>query len=417
MFIGRRDSLPRQEMAVELTKTGKSREVSRLPKGSMTIKNGLLVTPFAVLPGTVVIENGVISYAGSDRQAPEGVEPVLDAQGAYVAPGFIDIHVHGGGGGDTMDGSRESLELMGQTFSRWGTTAFLPTTVTAGHRETLQAVEAVREVAEKGTGGARVLGIHLEGPYIDMEKRGAHNPEYVRLPLLDELEEIWRSAGPLLKLVTLAPEQDGAEAAVKRLRSWGVTVAVGHSNATYEQVMMAHLWGASHICHVFNAMRGLHHREPGVVGAALTCDGFSVELICDGVHVHRAAMDLVLRAKGPDKIVLITDTLRAMGLPEGRYQLGGLDIEVTAEAARLLTGELAGSTLSMAKAVKNAVTMLGVSLREACRMASYNPARTIGISHRKGSLAVGKDGDVALFDSELNPLATIVGGQVVYQRI
>lgn len=387
-----------------------------MSKGSITIKNGQLVTPFSIFPGTIVIENGIIAYAGSPENAPSGVEPVLDAEGAYITPGLIDIHVHGGGGGDVMDGTSGALEAMGQTFSRWGTTAFLPATVTAGHRETLKAVKAVKEAAEKGTGGAQVLGIHLEGPYIDSGKRGAHHPDHVRPPSLQELEEIWRAAGPLLKLVTLAPELEGAEAAIRRLRSRDVTVAIGHSNATYEQAVAAHLWGASHICHVFNAMRGLHHREPGVVGAALTCDGFTVELICDGVHVHRAAMDLVLRAKGPDKVVLITDTMRAMGLPEGRYQLGGLDIEVTKEAARLLTGELAGSTLSMAKAVKNAVEMLGVSVPEAVRMASYNPARTIGISHRKGSLTVGKDGDIALFDAELNPLVTIVGGHVVYQR-
>jgi N-acetylglucosamine-6-phosphate deacetylase len=390
--------------------------VSVLPKGTITIKDGRLVTPFVVMPGTIVVENGIITYVGSGADVPSAEGPVLDAEGAYVTPGLIDIHVHGGGGGDVMDGTGKALEVMGQAFSRYGTTGFVPATVTASHRETLRAVEAVKAAAGKGTGGAQVLGIHLEGPYIDMGKRGAHHPDHVRPPSLPELEEIWELAGPLLRLVTLAPELEGAEAAIRRLRSWDVTVAIGHSNATYEEAMAAHLWGASHICHMFNGMRGLHHREPGVAGAALTCDGFSVELICDGVHVHPAAMDLVMRAKGPDKVVLITDTLRAMGLPQGRYQLGGLEVEVTKEAARLLTGELAGSTLSMARAVKNAVDLLGVSVAEAVRMASCNPARAIGISSRKGSLTVGKDGDIAVFDAELNPLATIVGGQVVYQR-
>lgn len=387
-----------------------------MPKGTITIKDGRLVTPFVVMPGTIVVENGIITYVGSGADVPSAEGPVLDAEGAYVTPGLIDIHVHGGGGGDVMDGTGKALEVMGQAFSRYGTTGFVPATVTASHRETLRAVEAVKAAAGKGTGGAQVLGIHLEGPYIDMGKRGAHHPDHVRPPSLPELEEIWELAGPLLRLVTLAPELEGAEAAIRRLRSWDVTVAIGHSNATYEEAMAAHLWGASHICHMFNGMRGLHHREPGVAGAALTCDGFSVELICDGVHVHPAAMDLVMRAKGPDKVVLITDTLRAMGLPQGRYQLGGLEVEVTKEAARLLTGELAGSTLSMARAVKNAVDLLGVSVAEAVRMASCNPARAIGISSRKGSLTVGKDGDIAVFDAELNPLATIVGGQVVYQR-
>ncbi len=387
-----------------------------MPKGTITIKDGRLVTPFVVMPGTIVVENGIITYVGSGADVPSAEGPVLDAEGAYVTPGLIDIHVHGGGGGDVMDGTGKALEVMGQAFSRYGTTGFVPATVTASHRETLRAVEAVKAAAGKGTGGAQVLGIHLEGPYIDMGKRGAHHPDHVRPPSLPELEEIWELAGPLLRLVTLAPELEGAEAAIRRLRSWDVTVAIGHSNATYEEAMAAHVWGASHICHMFNGMRGLHHREPGVAGAALTCDGFSVELICDGVHVHPAAMDLVMRAKGPDKVVLITDTLRAMGLPQGRYQLGGLEVEVTKEAARLLTGELAGSTLSMARAVKNAVDLLGVSVAEAVRMASCNPARAIGISSRKGSLTVGKDGDIAVFDAELNPLATIVGGQVVYQR-
>jgi N-acetylglucosamine-6-phosphate deacetylase len=163
-------------------------------------------------------------------------------------------------------------------------------------------------------------------------------------------------------------------------------------------------------------MRGLHQREPGVVGAALSCDGFSAELICDGIHVHPAAMQLLLRAKGPDKIVLVTDTMRAMGLPEGQYQLGGLEIEVVDGAARLSTGELAGSTLSMAQAVKNAMGMLGASLSEAIRMASFNPAQVINMSHRKGSLTVGKDGDVAIFDKNLETLRTIVAGEVVYSR-
>ena len=380
------------------------------------ITNGQLVTPFQVRRGTVVIEEGIITYVGDEANAPQGIEPVLDAKGAYVTPGLIDIHVHGGGGGDVMDGTVAALEQMAQTFARYGTTAFLPATVTATHKDILQAVDAVKEAAEEGTAGAQVMGVHLEGPYINDIRRGAQNPAHIRPPSLQELEDVWRTCGPLLKLVTMAPEIEGASEAIRQLRSWGVTVAVGHTDASYDQVMAAHLWGANHICHAFNGMRGLHHREPGVVGAALTCDGFSAELICDGIHVHPVAMKLLLRAKGPDKIVLVTDTVRAMGLPEGRYQLGGLDINVSQGAARLTTGELAGSTLSMAMAVKNATQMLGVSLPQAIQMASYNPAHTVGMGHRKGSLTVGKDGDLAIFDQDLNALATIVAGKMVYQK-
>lgn len=380
------------------------------------ITNGQLVTPFQVRRGTVVIEEGIITYVGDEANAPQGIEPVLDAKGAYVTPGLIDIHVHGGGGGDVMDGTVAALEQMAQTFARYGTTAFLPATVTATHKDILQAVDAVKEAAEEGTAGAQVMGVHLEGPYINDIRRGAQNPAHIRPPSLQELEDVWRTCGPLLKLVTMAPEIEGASEAIRQLRSWGVTVAVGHTDASYDQVMEAHLWGANHICHAFNGMRGLHHREPGVVGAALTCDGFSAELICDGIHVHPVAMKLLLRAKGPDKIVLVTDTVRAMGLPEGRYQLGGLDINVSQGAARLTTGELAGSTLSMAMAVKNATQMLGVSLPQAIQMASYNPAHTVGMGHRKGSLTVGKDGDLAIFDQDLNALATIVAGKMVYQK-
>lgn len=387
-----------------------------MSKLNMMITNGQLVTPFQVRRGTVVIEEGIITYVGDEANAPQGIEPVLDAKGAYVTPGLIDIHVHGGGGGDVMDGTVAALEQMAQTFARYGTTAFLPATVTATHKDILQAVDAVKEAAEEGTAGAQVMGVHLEGPYINDIRRGAQNPAHIRPPSLQELEDVWRTCGPLLKLVTMAPEIEGASEAIRQLRSWGVTVAVGHTDASYDQVMEAHLWGANHICHAFNGMRGLHHREPGVVGAALTCDGFSAELICDGIHVHPVAMKLLLRAKGPDKIVLVTDTVRAMGLPEGRYQLGGLDINVSQGAARLTTGELAGSTLSMAMAVKNATQMLGVSLPQAIQMASYNPAHTVGMGHRKGSLTVGKDGDLAIFDQDLNALATIVAGKMVYQK-
>ena len=384
-------------------------------KNSITIVNGQLVTPFQVMPGTLVIENGIIIYAGPHDQAPRRGR-VWDAKGAYVTPGLIDIHVHGGGGGDVMDGTVESLDKMSRTFSRYGTTAFLPATVTASRGELLRCVTAMKQAAQSGTSGAQVVGLHLEGPFISKSKKGAQNPEHIRSASLDELEEIWGEAGPLLKLVTLAPETEGALDAIQLLRSWGVTVSIGHSDASYEQVMEAHRWGANHICHTFNGMRGLHHRDPGVVGAALTCDGFSAELICDGIHVHPAAMELVVRAKGVDQVVLITDTMQAMGLPEGRYELGGVQIELSKGAAYLITGELAGSTLSMAAAVRNAVRWLGVSVAEAIRMASLNPARTVNIADRKGSLVVGKDGDIAIFDGDMNTLATIVGGEVVYQN-
>jgi len=384
-------------------------------KHSITIVNGQLVTPFQVMEGTVVIEDGIIVYVGPKDGAPE-VGPVFDAQGAYVTPGLIDIHVHGAGGGDVMDGTVESLEKMSETFSRYGTTAFLPATVTASQSELRRIAGAVKRAAQEGTSGAQVMGLHLEGPFINEEKKGAQNPKYIRPASLEELKEIQGELGPLLKLVTLAPEVEGALSAIRQLRSWGITVSLGHSDASYDQAMEAYLWGASHICHTFNGMRGLHHREPGLAGAALVCDGFSAELICDGIHVHPAAMQLVYRAKGPERIVLITDTISAMGLPEGRYELGGLEVEVVDGAARLMSGNLAGSTLSMARAVKNAMCMLGASLPEAIRMASLNPAQAVNMDRCKGSLVVGKDGDAAIFDHDLNTLATIVGGKVVYQR-
>lgn len=383
-------------------------------KGSITIINGQLVTPSEVIPGTVVVEDGIIIYAGPHDKAPQRGS-IWDAKGAYVTPGLIDIHVHGGGGGDVMDGTLASLEIMSKTFGKYGTTAFLPATVTASHEELLQCVAAVKQATELGTSGAQVVGIHLEGPFINDSKKGAQNPEHIRTASLQELEEIWQEAGSLLKLVTLAPETEGALEAIKLLRSWGVTVSIGHSDASYEEVMEAQRWGASHICHTFNGMRGLHHRDPGVVGAALTCDDFSIELICDGIHVHPAAMELALRAKGVGQVVLITDTIRAMDLAEGHYVFGGLEIEVSEGAARLTSGALAGSTLSMAAAVRNAIKWLGVSVCDGIRMGSSNPAKAINLDHCKGSLVVGKDGDLAIFDDDINTIATIVGGRVVYE--
>ena len=385
-----------------------------LDSDNITIINGQLVTPFEIVPGTIVIEKGMITYVGPHSGAPAG-GPIWDAPGAYVTPGLIDTHVHGGGGGDVMDGTKDALDVMAKTFAKYGTTAFVPTTLTASHQGILDCIGAVKEAAEQGTPGAQVIGIHLEGPFINEEKKGAQNPKYIRPPDLQELEKIREEAGPLLKTVTLAPEIPGALQAIKLLRSWGVTVSIGHTDAAFDEVMQAQRWGANLICHTFNGMRGLHHRDPGVVGAALTCDGFFAELICDGIHVHPAAMQIVLKSKGIDKVVLITDTIQAMDLADGRYDFGGLEIEVSEGAARLTSGALAGSTLSMAKAVQNAVKWLGVSVAEAIRMASLNPAQVVNVAHRKGSLQVGKDGDLAVFDEYINPLATIVRGKIVYE--
>jgi N-acetylglucosamine-6-phosphate deacetylase len=386
-------------------------------KKTSVIKNGMIITPSKTIEkGVVVFEDGKITAVGQKNsvKVPKSAK-VIDASGKIVAPGFVDIHIHGGKGRDVMDASYEAVKEIAKFLVSHGTTSFVPTTISASHSDLLRAVKAVKTAMEKGTDGAEVLGAHLEGPYINLEKRGAHDANYVRLPSIDEFEEIWAASNHAVKIVTLAPELEGAKRLIQKLRKLGTAASIGHSNATYTQVVDSIKHGVRHVTHMFNRMSGFDPREPGVVGAVLVHDELTAELICDNIHVHPAAMHLLIRAKGSERVVLVTDAIRAAGMPDGEYALGEQRIIVKDGVSRLESGDFAGSTLTMNKAVRNMMKLVGTSLQTAVKMATINPAVVINVDKNKGSLEPGKDADIVIIDDEINVYMTIVKGNIVYK--
>ncbi len=379
------------------------------------ILNGTVITPSKMIEdGTVIFDDGKITAVGrrAEIKAPPGAR-IIDASQKIVTPGFIDLHVHGGKGKSVMDASAEAVNELAKFEASHGTTAFLPTTISASQERLVDAVKALREAMEKGTEGAEILGVHLEGPYISTEKCGGQDPDFIRPPSLDEFAEILKASNQNVRIVTLAPEVDGAEKLIEELRNRGIVVSMGHSNATYSEALNAIKHGVTHAAHVFNGMRSFHQREPGVIGAALLHDEVTAELISDGVHVHPAAMKLLIRVKGSNKVVLVTDAIRAAGMPDGEYRLGEQDVIVKNGVCRLVSGELAGSTLTMDRALRNMVESVGISLQEAVMMATMNPARVIGMEDRKGGIAPGKDADLVILDERLNVCSTVLKGEVL----
>ena len=386
-------------------------------KKTCVIENGMVITPSKTIErGIVAFEDGKITAVGQKNRVkvPKSAK-AIDASGKIVAPGFVDIHIHGGKGRDIMDASYEAVKEIAKFLVSHGTTSFVPTTISAPRPDLLRAVKAVKTAMEKGTDGAEVLGAHLEGPYINLEKHGAHNTNYVRFPSIDEFEEIWESSNRAVKIVTLAPELEGSEMLIQKLRELGIVASIGHSNATYIQAVDAIKHGVRHATHMFNRMSGFDPREPGVVGAALVHDELTAELICDGIHVHPAAMNLLTRVKGPERVVLVTDAIRAAGMPDGEYALGKQRIVVKDGVSRLESGDFAGSTLTMDRAVRNIMKLVGTPLQTAVKMATINPAAVVNVDENKGSLELNKDADIVIIDDEVNVYLTIVKGKILYR--
>ena len=384
----------------------------------LIIKNGILVTPFELIPNGVLAidDKGKIAYVGSEKNFSGSADEEFDAKGGYIAPGFIDIHIHGSAGVDTMDGKYESLNKMSKFLAQQGVTAFYPTTVTSAWEDIYKALDAVREAIEKGVDGAKVIKAHLEGPYFSKEKAGAQDVRYLRTPNLNEVKDLLKKYGDIIGRITLAPELPGALEVIKYLTENGIVVALGHTNATYEQAIAAFDAGAKIANHIYNGMRAFHHREPGIVGASLTRDDVYAEMIVDQVHHHNAARKIVIRCKGTDKTLLITDAIMAAGLPDGEYVLGRQKIIIKNGISRLPDGTLAGSTLTMINAVKNTINYLNVGLQDAIKMASYVPAKVMGLDGEKGVLKLGFDADAVVLSKELDVLLTIVEGNVVYRK-
>ncbi len=382
------------------------------------IENGRVITPSKTIEnGVVVFEDGKITAVDQkDRVRVPKSAKVIDASDKIVAPGFIDIHVHGGKGRDVMESSYAAIKGIAKFLVRNGITSFLPTTISAPRFKLLKTIEAVKTAMKKGTDGAEVLGTHLEGPYINLETRGAHDANYVRHPSIDELWELLDASNNTVKIVTLAPELEGAKVLIEKLRELGVVASTGHSNATYLQMVDAIKHGISHATHTFNRMSGFDPKEPGVVGAVLVHDELTAELICDGTHVHPAAMSLLIRIKGPERVVLVTDAIRAAGMPDGEYALGEQRILVKDGISRLESGDLAGSTLTIDRAVRNIMRFVGTPLQTAVKMATINPASVANVRKNKGSLKPGKDADIVVIDDKVNVHLTIVKGKTLYER-
>lgn len=333
----------------------------------------------------------------------------------YLIPGLIDMHVHGANGYDVMDGTEEALTALCSALAAEGVTGFLATTmtVTNAHLETVLQTIATRLPSPDG---AAILGVHLEGPFLANAKIGAQNEALTQLPNVDLVTRWQKLAQGAIKVVTVAPELPDAISFIRELRSLGVNVAIGHTNATYAETMEAVSAGCSQATHLFNAMRGITQREPGAAGALLVADKVIAELVCDGIHLHPAIVDLAFRVKGRDRLLLVTDAMRAKCMGDGRYDLGGQEVIVKKGRATLEDGTIAGSTLQLPQAIRHMSEYAHCSLEDAVRMAAYNPARTLGLSDRKGSISLGKDADLVVLDSTFKALLTMRAGKVVFEE-
>ena len=366
--------------------------------------------------GLVVIEGATIRFAGSaDQYKGELPKRVIAVTEGWICPGFMDIHMHGIDGFDTMDGTPESLRAISAALARYGVTSFLATTMTAAYDQVEQSLQNIVELSGKGLPGAQAAGIHLEGPWINPRYKGAQKEEHIATPYLQDVRRLYELADGLLKVVTIAPEQPGALEAIAWLKERGVIVSCGHTGANFELATRAVDAGICHFTHCFNAMTGLHHREPGVVGAAMYHEQLSTELIADGIHVHPAVMRILYRVKTAERLALISDSMRAAGLGAGTYDLGGQEVHVQNGEAKLADGTLAGSVLTLNRAVGNMVRLSGVSLADAVRMASQTPAEILGLGNQKGRLAAGWDADLTVLDPQFDVSLTIVAGKEVYR--
>jgi N-acetylglucosamine-6-phosphate deacetylase len=376
------------------------------------ISHAAVWTPFERIDdGAVLIEGERIAAVGAADQVPAlpGAR-VVDAQGLWLAPGFIDLQLNGAFGFD-FTAAPDSIWEAGARLLQYGVAAFLPTIVTSPLETVAAAQAAMRRGPPPGFAGATPLGLHIEGPFLNPEKRGAHNPAHLRPPDRNVVADWTPERG--VRLVTLAPELPGALDVIRALRAQGVTVSAGHSLATFEAAQRGFEAGVAYGAHLFNAMPPLDHRAPGLAGALLSQPRVIVGLIADGVHVHPSVVALAWRALGAERLNLVTDAMAALGMPPGRYALGDYEVVVDGASARLADGRLAGSLLSLDAAVRNLIEFTGCSLGEALSTVTAVPARLLGVSHERGQIAPGCLADLVLLNADLSVAATIVRGQMM----
>jgi N-acetylglucosamine-6-phosphate deacetylase len=382
---------------------------------STVITAARLVTPLEWIESPViVVEDGRIIDLQSRAAMEIPAGRLLDFPGLILAPGFIDIHIHGGAGRDAMEASESALAQIERQLVKHGVTAYLPTTVTASQERILKALDGLGKLiatANKNQGRAAPLGIHLEGPFISHAKRGVHPPQDLLPPSPEALERFWQASAGTIRMMTIAPELPGAVETIRYARNLGVHSSLGHSNATYQEAQSGISAGADHATHTFNAMRALDHRDPGILGAVLENDELTADIIADGIHVHPSVLKLFLRAKGADRAILITDAISATGMPDGVYSLGGLEVQVSNGRCEYLD-KLAGSVLTLDRAIRNVMSFAGWQLQQAVKLATLNPAQRLGISDQRGLLAPGRRADLVVLTPEGEVVHTIIGGEI-----
>ncbi len=362
----------------------------------------------AIEAADVLLQDGRISAVGPSMTAPPNAE-VIDLGGLTLAPGFIDVHVHGGGGVSLLNADTAEVERYSEWAASRGVTGFLATICGANLEHGLACAKAASSAK---TEGARLLGINFEGPFVSPDRRGALPKDWLRSPDAGVLDRLLDSGD--VRVMTIAPELDGADAVIRRALDRGVRVSVGHSDATYDVALRAFQAGASHVTHAFNAMRPLHHREPGPIGAAVAAAGVTVEVIADGVHLHPATVRLLIEALGPDRVCLITDAVTPAGLDSGSFRIGREEASLRDGSIRLPDGTIAGSAATMDTVVRNVVEWGCSDLSGALRMATEVPARVAGVGGRSGAIAPGFDADLIALTQDLRVARTWVAGRVVY---
>jgi N-acetylglucosamine-6-phosphate deacetylase len=388
---------------------------------TIKIFNGKIITPEKIIEGgSVLIKEGTIT-AISEKDIESGNAIEIDAQGNYISPGFIDIHVHGGGGFDFMDGSKTAFLKIAETHARYGTTAMLPTTLTSTKEEILHILDVYEDANRKNTNGAQFLGMHLEGPYFAMSQRGAQDPRYIRNPDPAEYRDIL-SKSSCVKRWSAAPELEGAIEFGKYVKSKGVLPAIAHTDAIYEEVLTAFENGYTLATHLYSGMSGVTRRNAfryaGVIESAFIIDGMDVEIIADGVHLPEPLLKLVYKIKGANRTALITDAMRAAGTDARESLLGnienGLKVIIEDGVAKLPDrSAFAGSIATTDVLVRTMVYTAGVSLADSIKMMTSTPASIMGISEKKGEIVVGKDADIVIFDSNINVTMTMIGGKII----
>ena len=362
---------------------------------------------------SILVEDGVISRIGNIEA--EADCDVLDAHGRIAAPGFLDVHIQGAGGADILDGKREGLEAISKTCARFGTTGFLATTVYNANGDNGHLTLAA-DCTGRDLGGANLIGIHLEGPFIAENKRGMIQPDCICPASMKVLDKIMDMTGGHLAMMTIAPEVEGCLEMIRRLVDSNIVASFAHSGADYEQTLAGITAGISHTTHLFNAMLGIHHREPGPLVAIFENEDVTAQLIADGVHIHPSVLKLAFEILGPERVVLITDGMQAMGLPDGQYVYNGVEYESKNGAARYKDGTLIGTALGLSELVKRFIGFTGYGIDIAVKTVTENPAKILGLEDRKGSIAVGKDADLVLLDDDLSVQTTIVNSKVVFEK-